>query len=77
MTRESAEAKARRYLGEGRLIVLRVVPGAVDATVRGDGQVYEVRYRTGEWTCTCQARGRCSHKLALGLVVAPSRERYR
>lgn len=77
MTRESAAAKAARYLSEARLTVLRVVPGEVDATCRGDGAVYAVTYRRGGWHCTCEARGRCAHLLALGLVVAPSRERYR
>ncbi|MDQ7910780.1 hypothetical protein RB614_40445 [Phytohabitans sp. ZYX-F-186] len=77
MSRESAASKAARYLAEGRLVVLRVVPGEVDATCRGDGAVYQVTYRRGLWHCTCDARGRCSHKLALGLVVAPSTERYR
>lgn len=77
MSRESADAKARRYLGEARLTVTRVAPGEVDATCRGDGAIYQVTYRRGMWSCTCEARGRCCHKVALGLVTAPSREQYR
>lgn len=76
MSRESADVKARRYLAEARLTVLRVVDGEVDAVARGDGAVYELGYRRGEWFCPCPARGRCAHLLALGLVVAPSTERY-
>lgn len=76
MSRESAEAKASRYLSQGRLIISRVAPGEVDATCRGDGAVYRVGYRRGQWFCDCPARGRCAHLLALGLVVAPSTERY-
>jgi hypothetical protein len=77
VSRESADVKARRYLAEARLTVTRVVPGEVDAIYRGDGEMYELGYRRGEWFCPCPARGRCCHLLALGLVVAPSRERYR
>jgi hypothetical protein len=77
MTRETAAVKARRYLGEGRLIVVRVAPGEVDAICRGDGETYRVVYRVGAWSCNCPSRGRCAHLLALGLVVSPSRERYR
>jgi hypothetical protein len=40
MTRETAAAKARRYLAEGRLTVLEVGPSIVRAVCRGDGQVY-------------------------------------
>jgi hypothetical protein len=76
MTREAADAKARRYLVEGRLIVPAAGPGHVDASVRGDSQVYRVGYRPGGCWCSCPARGRCAHLLALGLVVAPSGERY-
>jgi len=39
MTRESAAAKARRYLAEGRLTVLEVGPQIVRAVCRGDSQV--------------------------------------
>lgn len=72
MTRESAAAKARRYLGEGRLLVLRVDGPIIRACCRGDGQVYSLGYdpRHG-WHCSCPARSRaCAHLLALRLVTA-------
>lgn len=71
MTRESADAKAKRYLTEGRVIVTRVQPGHIDAAVRGDGAVWPVTYRRGSWLCRCPAQGRCCHLLAVGLVTAP------
>lgn len=74
MTRESAHIKARRYLGEGRLVVEMAGPGYVSATIRGDGDIHVVGYARGGWDCTCPARGRCSHLLALGLVCAPRRD---
>jgi uncharacterized Zn finger protein len=72
MSRESPEQKAARYLAEGRVVISTAGPGYVDATVRGDGEVYKVGYRRGSWFCSCPARGRCAHLLAVGLVTAPS-----
>lgn len=71
-TRENAAEKARRYLAEGRLLVLKVDEraGVVAAECRGDGMTYACGYAQNDWYCTCEARGRCSHLLALGLVVA-------
>ncbi len=71
MVRENAEAKAKRYLGEGRIVLIRVSDERVLARVRGDGSVWQVVYQNGKWSCTCPARGRCSHLLAVGAVVAP------
>ena len=69
--RENAAAKARRYLAEGRLLLERVDRRQVVATCRGDGTVHRLGWtRNAGWTCTCEARGRCSHLLAVGLVVA-------
>lgn len=70
--RESADLKARRYLAEGRLVVTRVDQRWIVASVRGDGEVYRSTWHRGTWSCTCPARGRCAHLLALGLVTAPS-----
>lgn len=71
MPRESAAAKARRYLTEGRLVVEHVHPGEVTASCRGDGTVWRLGWRPGTgWWCSCPARGRCAHLLAVGLVVA-------
>ncbi len=72
---ERADVKARRLLGEGRLIVRRVgsPDGLIVAECRGDsGQIYSLGFdhRTSEWRCTCDARSaRCSHLLALQLVT--------
>lgn len=76
--RENAEAKARRYLAEGRLQVERVeMPHAcgilVLARCLGDeGDSYHVRWdaERRSWKCTCPALGpRCAHVLALARVV--------
>jgi uncharacterized Zn finger protein len=79
VTRESADAKARRYLAEGRLSVLEVGPGIVRATCRGDGQLYRLGWWRGRWGCTCPAggtfRAACNHVKALRLVVVEPTER--
>ncbi len=75
MTRESVEAKGRRYLVEGRLVVEHVAGDEIRARCRGGGAVYELGFSGGEWWCGCPARGRCAHLVALGLVtVARSSE---
>lgn len=72
MPREGAPAKARRYLGEGRLIVHRAGPGIAAATCRGDGTVHHLGYRAGGWWCTYPARtDQCSHLVAARLCLAP------
>lgn len=74
MPRESAELKGRRLLVEGRLIVQHAELGSVLAICRGDsGEVYQLHYRRGGWGCDCPVKGRCSHLVALMLVVAPVR----
>lgn len=73
MSRENAPAKARRYLGEGRLTVTFVDGDRVTATCKGDGRVYRVTVAGEAWHCDCDARGRCSHLYALGLVVSTRR----
>jgi uncharacterized Zn finger protein len=79
MTRENAQAKGRRLLTEGRLRVLAVdeSSGTTSAECRGDsGLTYGVgRDEAGRWHCTCEAKGRCSHQVALQLVVAFKRWR--
>lgn len=54
--RENAASKARRYLGDGR--------------VRGDGAAWSTGRDEHGWFCTCPARGRCAHLIAVGLIVA-------
>ena len=70
MPREGAEAKARRYLSEGRLTVTRVWGDDVRAVVRGSGEFYRPRHdpNGAGWSCDCPARGTCCHLHALMLV---------
>jgi hypothetical protein len=75
MAREGAEAKGRRYVIEGRLVVEHVGSGEVRARCRGDGAIYRLGYRNGRWACSCPALGNCSHLVALRLVVAPEGRR--
>jgi uncharacterized Zn finger protein len=72
VSRASADVKGRRYLVEGRLTVERISDGLVVAACRGDsGDIYHLGFDPAqtEWRCTCPARGRCSHLIALQLVV--------
>jgi uncharacterized Zn finger protein len=69
---ENAADKGRRYLTEARLTVERVERDLVVASCRGDsGETYRLGFDPArqEWRCTCPARGRCSHLVALMLVV--------
>jgi hypothetical protein len=75
MSRESAESKGRRYLNEARLIIESVNPDLVRATCRGSGCVYDVGWTPMfGWSCSCEARGRCSHLVALQLVTVRDTE---
>jgi hypothetical protein len=69
--RENAAVKARRLLSEGRVTLRCIGPDAIVANVRGDSaKVYAVVWDlTGGWFCPCPAIGRCSHILAVQLVV--------
>jgi uncharacterized Zn finger protein len=67
--REGAEAKGRRYLGEGRLTVERVDARSVRATCRGSGAAYVCGWDGTTWFCSCPARSRCAHPVALQLVT--------
>ena len=72
VTRETAAEKAKRILIEGRLIVRELDEhgGTVAADCRGDATVHSLGRDNHGWFCSCKARGRCSHLLALGSVVA-------
>jgi uncharacterized Zn finger protein len=72
--RENAEAKGRRYLGEGRLTVTGVSAGRVEAECRGFGAAYRVGWNSDGWRCNCPARSLCAHLVALMLVVVRERE---
>jgi uncharacterized Zn finger protein len=72
MLPENAASRGRRYLVEGRLHVRRADEHRILARCRGDSEaVYAVGYereREG-WFCTCPAKRRCSHMVALQLVA--------
>jgi uncharacterized Zn finger protein len=68
--RENADAKGRRYVSEGRLTVEEVGPDLVRATCKGSGRVHDCGWsRSLGWSCSCPSIGRCSHLVALMLVV--------
>lgn len=68
--RENAATKAKRLLVESRVIIRRCDDRGVLASVRGDsGAIRTVVYEHGQWSCDCEARGRCSHILATASVV--------
>lgn len=76
MARENRDEKARRLLVEGRVRVdwinlSRQYRTAIRATVTGDtGEEYLVTFDIDkyDWSCPCEARGLCSHIIALQLV---------
>jgi uncharacterized Zn finger protein len=71
MSRETDESKGRRYVQDGRLVVLRAARDQVDAICRGSGEFHRISYRRGDWACSCPARGVCSHLVAVQLCTAP------
>jgi hypothetical protein len=74
---EFGALKARRFLAEGRLLILEVAVDRIAALCRGDTDLYSLGYAADEWACDCPARSRrCSHLQALHLVtVADLRHR--
>jgi uncharacterized Zn finger protein len=70
MPRENAHDKGRRLLTEGRLRVVTVSDRHIVAHCIGDsGERYLLTCDPRSWTCSCPALGRCSHLVALMLVV--------
>ena len=69
--RESAQTKAVRILGEGRLVLSHVDTDHVLARCRGDGTTHNLGWtKHAYWWCTCPVTtDRCSHLRALRLVV--------
>ncbi len=68
--RESSRVKGARILLERRLVIDRIEPGrAWFAHVRGDDRTYSCGFAKGRWWCECQARGKCSHLVALSHVI--------
>ena len=71
VTRENAQAKGERYLLSGRLTIRLVTPERIEAHVKGDsGHIYRVIHDNGLWTCSCPAKQRCAHLVALKRVVS-------
>jgi hypothetical protein len=70
--RESIEAKAARYLAEGRVCIraLDEYGGTVLADVRGVGSVYTTTRGEEGWHCNCRARASCCHITAVKNVTA-------
>ena len=72
-SRESVEAKARRYLAEGRLEVVLVADDEIEATCRGATGDYLLGWH-GAWHCSCPAYTEgCAHLVALRLVTTAYR----
>lgn len=70
MTRENALSKGERYLLSGRLTVRLVTPERIEAHCKGDsGHFYKLCHENGVWSCSCPARQRCAHLMALKRVV--------
>jgi hypothetical protein len=69
--RENPQAKAQRYLCEGRVRVLACNEddGTIVADVRGSGASYTTERDGERWRCDCSARGECCHILALKYIV--------
>jgi hypothetical protein len=69
--RETVEAKAQRYLAEGRVRVrfCNEESGVASAEVRGSGAVYAVDHDDKGWRCDCPARTECAHIAALKCVT--------
>jgi hypothetical protein len=70
--RENLQAKAQRYLTEGRVRILACSEdeGTVLADVRGNGASHTTsRDDERGWRCDCSARGECCHILALKYVT--------
>jgi hypothetical protein len=72
-TRESVHTRALRTLVDGRVGVLTVRPGLVEARVRClSGHVHRVDWRADRgWSCDCEASPstRCYHQVAVARVV--------
>ena len=68
--RESVDAKALRYLTEGRLVVTYLVGDAVTAVCMGGSGAWDLGHTPGRgWFCSCPVRtDDCCHLRALWLV---------
>lgn len=60
--------KAKRYAEQRD----RIHINSLSVTLEGENNPHTVHYSNGEWDCDCdffQSRGRCSHTLALEMVL--------
>lgn len=74
MPREDAVQKGRRYVAEGRLLVIAVEGDHVAAVCRGGGEFYRLGHTPRrDWWCSCPAHTRCAHLNALMLVTVRHR----
>lgn len=70
MPRESVEAKAARYLLEGRVTVYQANANVIRARVQGNGDQYVVVVTRGGYACNCLARSdRCCHVIAVQRIT--------
>lgn len=71
--RENVETKGRRYLIEGRLRIVSLGPGRIQAFCTGTEETHRLGWEPSYgWGCSCAAKGRCSHLVALQLVTQRS-----
>lgn len=74
---EAVQAKALRYIADGRVTITSVHRGAVFAEVKSETApgAYQTGYALSEGLfCTCAARRVCAHLAALMLLVRPGAE---
>lgn len=75
MARETIEAKAKRYLAEGRVRLIEVSARKIDAVVHGETGTWRCGWHPkvrGGWWCICPAHTpTCCHLDALKLVADP------
>ena len=64
-TREGAAAKAIRLAAMGRVRIQVLHRGRCVALVLGDTGSHRVAHVHGRWHCDCEAKGLCSHLLAV------------
>jgi hypothetical protein len=69
--RENALQKSRRLLASGAVSIVRHDPNGTLALVKGDSAGIHVVFYDSAWHCDCDARGLCSHGLAVAAVCPP------
>jgi uncharacterized Zn finger protein len=66
---ERVTGRAEQLLIGGRVAVMRVDRGAIQARVLGDHGNYVVAGDSSGLRCSCPARGECAHLLAVAIVT--------